>query len=234
MAVGDTLQPSFMAQNITGLQGLGGENLFEGQVDDEIVRIRKQQNKTLLANTEVVSEAAGDVPQLGGMITRSTYAPIAAGGSNLTNALLQQGVDQIAALYGYDQLALFCTKGQLAVIRDLMINRFPGENSATHLQLMRELNPGGMALDTPVVYQPYPGVAIPCFYDLDMPAQTALLLKADFPRLAGMQFQGSGVNEVLMLARPIAALFDLVLVMSLFTLDDPQVNSRVVFSGLQS
>lgn len=233
-AVGDTLQPSFMAMNITGLQGLGGENLFEGQVDDEIVRIRKKQNQSLLANTEVVSESAADVPQLGGMITRSTYSPIAAGGSNLTNALLQQAVDQIAALYGYDQLVMFMTKGQLAVVRDLMINRFPGENSATHLAYMRELAPAGMGLETPVVYQPYPGVAIPCYYDLDMPAQTAIVLKADFPRLAGMQFQGSGVNEVLLLSRPISSLFDLVLCMSLFTLEDPQINSRVVLSGLAS
>lgn len=230
-AIGDTLKPSFMAQNITNMQDVAGENLFEAQMDDEIVRIRKGMNRMLLSNTEVVSESPASVPQLGGMITRSTNAPIAMGGSNFTNALLQQGVDQIAALYGYDQLALFVTKGQMAVIRDLMINRFPGENSATHLELMRSLNPN-LGLPTNVVYMPYPGVVIPVYYDLDMPANTQLLLKADLPRLARMKFDGS--NGPLALARPESTLFDLVLVFDLFTLDDPLVSSRVVYQNSAS
>jgi hypothetical protein len=119
----------------------------------------------------------------------------------------------------------------MAVIRDLMINRFPGENSATHLELMRSLNPN-LGLPTNVVYMPYPGVVIPVYYDLDMPANTQLLLKADLPRLARMKFDGS--NGPLALARPESTLFDLVLVFDLFTLDDPLVSSRVVYQNSAS
>ena len=235
-AVGDTLKISYQLQNIAGMQGNAGSDVFEAQVDDEIVRIRKQMNRTLLSNTEVISEAAAQVPQLGGFITRSTVSPISAGSGNFTNALLQQGYDQIAALYGYEQLALFVTKGQMAVIIDLMINRFPGENSATFAQNMSSTL-GGVGADakginTNVVYMPYPGVAIPVYYDLDMPANTAVLFKADWPRVARMKFNNAVGPQMLM--RPEPTLFDLALIFELFSLDDPQINSRVVYQNLQS
>ena len=237
-AVGNVMRLSYMAQNIANMQANAGESdLFARQVDDMIIRINRTKNQKALVNTEVVSEATGQIPQLGGFITRSTNAPIACSGSNFTNALLQQGVDQIAALYGsMEQLVLFVTKGQMAVIRDLMINRFPGETSATHREYMKELYGGtdGVAkgLMTNVVYQPYPGVQIPVYYDQDMPAQTAILFKADFPSLAEMKFNGqAGVH---MLARPEVSLADVAILFSLFSLSDPLVNSRVQFTGLAS
>lgn len=236
-AIGDTIKDSYMAQNLLSLQGQPqGTSQFEREVDLEIIRIRKGMNRTLLANVEVVSEAAGQIPQLGGFITRSTNAPISAGGGNFTNALLQQGMDQIAALYGYDQCALFVTKGQMAVIRDLMINRFPGENSATFRENMAGMfsavDPDAKGLQTNVCYMPYPGMVIPVYYDLDMPANTAIMFKADFPRLARMKFGGSTGPHLLM--RPEATLFDLALVFDLYSLEDGQVNSRVQFTNLAS
>ena len=235
---GDTIQLSMMAQNINNLQGIGNVNLFENQVALEAVRIRRQENKTLLSNVEVVSELAPQVPQLGGFINRSTNAPIACGGSNFTNALLQQGVDQIRAFYGAQvPLALFCGAGQLAVIRDLMINRFPGETSATHLELMRQsLAAAGQAargLMTNVVYMPYPGLTIPVYYDQDMPANTAILFKADEPQIARMSWQGQG-NGPFIAMRPYAPMFDLALVFDIYSLHDPQQVSRVVYSNLAS
>jgi len=233
---GDTIQVSQMAQNINNLQGNFDINVLENQIAMEYIRIKCQENRTLLSNVEVVSEAAGQVPQLGGFLTRSTYGPISAAGGNFTNALLQQGVDQLRALYGSNvDLALFCTSAQLSIIRDLMINRFPGENSATHVQLMRDqlaaVGQSARGLMTNVVYQPYPGMAIPVYFDKDMPAGTACLFKADQPRLARMAWQGQGAGPFVA-ARPIASMFDLVLVFDIYSLHDPLVNSRVVYQSL--
>ena len=124
----------------------------------------------------------------------------------------------------------------MAVIRDLMINRFPGENSATFRENVRAMwgSVDGVAkgLDTDVCYMPYPGVVVPVYYDYDMPANTAVLFKADFPRVARMKFNGA--NGPHLLARPEATLFDLALIFDLYSLDDPQINSRIVYSSLAS
>lgn len=239
---GDTIQISFLADNINNLQQIGNVSLFENQVAMEAVRIRRKMNQTLLSNTEVVAEAPPIVPQLGGFITRSTNGPIACSNSNLTNALLQQGVDQIATYFGsMGQLALFCNKAQMAVIRDLMINRFPGENSATHVQLMREglasVGQAARGLMTNVVYQPYPGMFIPVYYDQDMPANTALLFKVDgfgaAPQLATMSFDGQ--NDGIHIAmRPYAPMFSYALVFQLYSLHDPLVEGRVVYQNVGS
>jgi len=237
-ATGNTIRITMMAQNIAGMQGNAGEsNLFERQLDDMIIRINRKKNQTLLSNTEVVSEAAGQVPQLGGFITRSTNAPISASNGNFTNALLQQGLDQIAALYGsMEQCALFVTKGQLAVIRDLMINRFPGETSATHLEYMRQLygevKADAKGLQTSVIYQPYPGVALPVYYDQDLPSGQAILFKSEFPQLASMKWNGQ--SGPVMMARPEVSLADVAIVFDLFSLSDPLVNSRVAYTALAS
>jgi hypothetical protein len=245
-ASGDTLKISFLAQNFAQQQGIGDSNLFEAQVDDEIVRIRKTMNKTLLSNTEVVSESAGQnpgqplmVPQLHGFITASTVAPISCSSGNLTNALIQQGVNAIGALYDYTQLALFTTSAQLAVIRDLMINRWPGENSATHQATMdmwfgkADATAKGKLPSTEVIYRAYPGAGnpIPVFFSLDMPSNTAILFKAGFPRVCRMKFDGRSQGPFL-LARPEATLFDLALAFDLYSLDDPQINSRVQYTNL--
>lgn len=237
---GDTIQISYLAQNINNLQGIGDVSLFENEVAMEAVRIARKKNQMFLVNTEVLPETQGFVPQLGGFITRSTNGPIACGGSNLTNALLQQGVDQIASVFGStEQLALFCNKAQLAVIRDLMINRFPGENSATHLQLMREtlagVGEGGRGLLTNVVYSPYPGNYIPVYFDQDMPANTAILFRTSgdaAPQAAGMSFNGQGGTHIAM--RPYAPMYDLALVFELFSLCDPLVAGRVVYQNVGS
>lgn len=238
---GDTVQISFLAQNINNLQQIGNVDLFENQVAMEAVRIKRKMNQTLLSNTEIVVEAPPLVPQLGGFITRSVNGPIACGGSNLTNALLQQGIDQIATYFGsMGQLALLCNKAQLAVIRDLMINRFPGENSATHLELMRQTLAGvgqeARGLMTNVVYSPYPGAYLPVYFDQDMPANTALLFKTDggaAPQLAGMSFDGQTFGTHIAM-RPYAPMFDLALVFELYSLHDPLVEGRVVFQNVGS
>ena len=238
---GDTVQLSYLAQNINNLQNIGNVALFENQVAMQAVRIKRTENQKLLSNTEVIAEAPPIVPQLGGFITRSTNGPIACGGSNLTNALLQQGIDQIAGYFGsMGQLALFCNKAQLAVIRDLMINRFPGENSSVHLELMRSTLAGvgqsARGLMTNVVYSPYPGAYLPVYFDQDMPANTAILFKTDGganPQMAGMSFDGQNTG-VHIAMRPYAPMFDLALVFSLFSLHDPLVEGRVVFQNVGS
>lgn len=236
---GDTITISFLAENINSLQNNFGVNSFENQVAMEAVRIRRTKNQTLLANVEVIAETPPVVPQLGGFITRSTNGPISASGGNLTNALLQQGINQIATYFGsMGQLALFCGKSQLAVIRDLMINRFPGETSATHLQLMREtlaaVGQEARGLMTNVVYSPYPGAYLPVYYDQDMPANTAILFKTDegaAPRLAQMSFDSQNSGPYIAM-RPFAPMYSQALVFDLYSLHDPLVEGRVLFTNV--
>lgn len=235
---GQTVTIGMMTQNINNMQGIGNVNVFENQVAFAAGRIKNTENKISLSNVEVVSELPGQVPQPGGFLTRSTNAPINAGGSNFTNTILQTAVNQLIASFGVNvPLALFVTSGQLAVIRDLMINRFPGENSATHLELMRnQYNAAGLGakgLMTNVVYMPYPGVSIPVYWDRDMPANTAVLLKADEPSFARMPWFGQG-NGPFVAMRPYAPMYDKALVFDIFSMNDPLLSSRVLIQNLAS
>jgi len=233
--VGDTLKISFMLSSIAEQQS--DVNVLQDQIDDEIVRIRRTMSNMLLSNTEQISEVVGNVPQLGGFITRSTLNSVNAGGSNLTNTLIQNAVNTIALQLGYGghQFLLWTTVGQLPVVRDLMINRFPGENSATWMQSLGQNFRNQLvnySVATEVAYVAYPGGVIPCVYDTQMPANSALIFCGEIPRMA--RFKMDGQTGPFVLARPEPTLYELLCVFDIFTLDDPLQVSRVSITNLAS
>lgn len=234
-AFGDCIQGSFMMSSIAMQQR--DVDVMQDNIDDELMSIRRGMNAVLLSNTEVVSETTGQVPQLGGFITRSTSNAIAAGGSNLTNTIIQTAVNSIRTSLGTNkhQFLLFCGSGQLAVVRDLMINRFPGETSATWKdslgqRLGDQLKNYG--LSTQVAYVAYPGGTIPILFEDQLPSGNAILFAAEYPRLA--KFRLNGQTGPYIMARPEATLYDKIIVFDMVTLDDPIVKSRVSVTGLAS
>ena len=98
-AVGNYLKVSFMASSIAEQQA--DVNVLEEQIDDEIVRIRRTFSTLLMSSTETVSEVSTQTPQMGGFLTRSTMNPLNAGGSNLSNTLLQTAVNTIGTQLGF-------------------------------------------------------------------------------------------------------------------------------------
>jgi len=232
--VGNTLRVSFMASNIAEQQS--DVNILEEQIDDEIIRIRRTFSKIMMSNTEQVSEAPGVTPQMGGFLTRSILGTLNAGGSNLTNTLIQTAVNSIGTQIGFDhQFVLWVTPGQLPVVRDLMINRFPGQNSeafyATLNRNMRE-QLDNYRIPTQVVYEAYPGGSIPVIFDQQMVANTALLFVGSFPRMA--RFRMDGQFGPYVLARPEQTLYEVVAVFDICTIDDPLQLSRVQITNLAS
>ena len=234
--LGNTVSSSIIAQDIAQRQR--GVNLIERLVDDHLIRIRRTMNSMLLQNVEAVTEGPTNVPQLGGFLTRSTSNAQNAGGSNFTHTLLQAGIDVIENALGEGrELMLWGGSGQLPVVRDLMINRYTGENSAAHRELMDELRREQMAkagISTQVVYEGFPGGAIPYVYDRLMPSSTAVLFDASLPRLARFLLEGVGGPYVVALQEPNSAMYNLVAVFDLFTLDDPLQVSRVKYTNLAS
>lgn len=234
--LGNTVSSSVIAQDIAMRQR--GVNLIEKQVDAHLIRMRRKMNAMLLANVEKVTEGPTNAPELGGFLTRSTSNAQNAGGSNFTHTLLQTGINTIEEALGEGrELMLWGGSGQLPVVRDLMINRYTGEGSSDHRMLMDELRREALAaagLPTQVVYEGYPGGAIPYIFDRQMPANTAVLFDASLPRLARFLLEGQQGPYVVALQEPNSAMYNLVAVFDLFTLDDPLQVSRVKYTNLAS
>jgi hypothetical protein len=232
--VGNTLRVSFMASSIAEQQA--DVNVLEEQIDDEIVRIRRTFNRLLMNNTEIVSELPGNVPQMGGFLTRSTLNTINCGGSNLTNTYLQSAINTIESLVGLTkQLVLWVTPGQLPVVRDLMINRFPGQNSESFYNSLDRLTREQMTnyhLPVQVVYEGYPGGSIPVVHDQQMVANTCLMFIGEYPRMA--RFKMDGQIGPFVLARPEQTLYEVVAVFDIATMDDPGQWSRIQFTNTAS
>lgn len=233
--VGNSLKVSFGAMNLAEQQA--NVDLMEEQMDDEILRIRRTFSTILMNNSEQVVESPSALPQMGGFYTRSVLNPQNAGGSNFTNTLLQTGINTINKALGVvgRKLMLWTNPNQLSVIRDLMINRFPGENSGAFDMSQATLNAQRLAkYNVPVdmLYKAYPGGSIPVVYDYQMADQTAILFDANLPRLA--RFKMDGQVGPFVLARPEQTLYELVAVFDIMTLDDPLQVARVKYSGLAS
>lgn len=231
--LGNTTKVSFMADAIAS--GQANVNLMSEEIDDEIVRIRTTMSSMLLSNTEQVVEAIGSVPQLGGMIDRSILNNFAVTGGNLTEAYIQQGADAIrAALGSGKQQVLWIPSSQLAVLDNLMITRYPGNDAMTHFQrqdLAKRMV--GFNVEPDLMYLPRPGKPIPVVFDDQLPDGTALMFTWErelYPRLPKFQLFGSLGPWVL--ARPNASLYELVVVWDSFSLDDPLVESRAVYTSL--
>lgn len=237
--IGDRLKQSLFSQSM--LRQQTGINEFERQVEDEINEMRRQMSSMLLSNEEQILEAVPNVPQLGGFLNRSDVNTVNLGGANFTNTTIQNAVNTIATTLGDNiegRLVVWCNPSQIPVIRDLMINRFPGQSSTDMRGLMDDLRAQTLAaagIPTQVVYEAYPGGAIPFIFDRQMPANTAIMFlddAQDGPRMARFKFDG-GVGPYI-LARPEVTLFEVVVVFDLFTLDDPLKVGRIKFTNVGS
>lgn len=232
--VGNVVGSSWLAQNIASRQRR--VNLMERLIDNQLVRIRKQMNKMLMNNTEQVVETADRVPQLGGFYTRSTLNAVDLANANISHTALQGAVNTIEATLGVNHQYLFwCRRGQIPVGRDLMINMYPGETSATHRALMDDLMRETLAefrIPTQVVWEGFPGGSIPIIFEDELPVNTALLHVADLPSMPRFQLDGRTGPYVVARPEPESAFFDLAAVFDIFSLNDPLKVTRVPFTSV--
>lgn len=231
--VGNTSKVSFWADAIASQQE--DVNIKSEEIDDIIVLIRKKMSEMLLSNVEQVAEGPLSVPQNGGMINRSTLNNIAVSGGNLTETYVQQAINAIRLAMGSGkQHCLWVPGSQIPVLENIMITRQPG-NTATTIFERQQLAARMIDFSVPwdMVYQPRPGKPLPVVFDDQLPSGTGLLFTYErdlYPRMP--KFQMFGNFGPWILVRPNATLYELVLVFDMFTLDDPIVESRAVFTGL--
>jgi len=233
--IGNKIAVSLMVQEMANSQR--NIDVLAREIDLEITRIRRKMNAMLLANTEVKIEQAGSIPQLGGMVTRSTAYTVGAGGSDLTRTLLQQQIDAIANNgdpqgLGYNiPLIAFTNARQLQVLRDIIISEYNGIDPMSRVAFEQELKGRLADFRVPVqmVFEPMPGPVVPFVLDSQLPSGTTMLLDANQPRLVKMNLGGQPGPYVLQ--RPTEKLQSLNVIFDLFTLEDPLVVSRALITG---
>jgi hypothetical protein len=245
--MGNALNIRIIAQELGAQSPVQPVDLVQEEIEFEITRIRRAMNAALLVNQEVVSESAGNTaPQPGGFVNRSTLYNTALGvKGDFTNAIIQSAQDQIANAgnpegISYNvPLVCLCPLGQISKIRDLMISRYPGENSQAALETQAELRARfaqvGIAPYQMKSYQPDPGQAILFIAEpilQNVQPGTAIFFDPTQPMLA--QFQINGQYGPWALERPTAALTTLLYTFNGFSLMDPLVESRSVVTNLNS
>lgn len=237
--LGQSIQVSWMTQNL-GLMGPYNRNEDADQLARAMNRIRRSKNQYAWANTRNSNETLPSVPQPGGFYSRSTTNVSAITG-NLTDTIITGMVNQLATYFGYSQLkgrlVLQVPRSQLAVIRNLLITRFPGTTAITNMEFtnllkgqVSDYNFNGYPID--FIYQDDNGMIIPVFCDDQAPANVAIMWIADLPQLAGLSFRGSNGPHLVQL--PIASFTSYVVVFDGFSIVDPLVVSRSVRTGVGS
>lgn len=231
-ALGQQIQVSFMAEEIAA-QSPYKRNEVAAQLQWANVRLERTMSALLLSNTEQKSEAVPNIPQLGGFLTRSTSNVTPAGGSNLTDALIAASINQLAAIYGYSALGdvvAFTNAAQIPVIRNLMINRFPGTDPMTFAEAQAKLGSlNAMGLEVQMMYKDNNNLTIPFIRDTQLPAGTTIFFRSSLPQLTKFKFGGK--LGPFALDRPIATLYNLSIYFDLFSLCDPIVGSRASITG---
>lgn len=237
--IGNTLKIRFIAQELGQQSPVQATDPRAEEIDFELTRIRRGMNSKLLSNTEVTAENAGFVPQPGGFITRSTSYGVATSG-DATNTLIQGRVNAIANVsnpegLGYRSLvAMGGGPTQLQKVRDLMIARYPGENSeayfASTAEIRRRLANVNVPEDQMVPYLPMPGRPILFVYEPQMDTDKIIFFDPMQPQLG--KFQMFGGLGPWILERPTADILYLLLVFDSFTLLDHLIESRAVVSGM--
>lgn len=233
--IGNKISVSLLAQEMASQQR--NIDVLAREIDLEITRIRRKMNSMLLANTENKIEAVGNIPQLGGFITRSTSYNVNASGSDLTRSLIQGRVDAIAADsdpqgLGYNiPLIGFTNARQLQVLRDIIVSEYNGIDPMSRIAFEQELRGrlGDYKIPVQMVFEPMPGPVIPFVLDSMLPSGTTVLFDANQPRLAKMYLGGQVGPYVLQ--RPTEKLQSLNVVFDLFSLEDPLVVSRAVITN---
>jgi len=242
-AFGNLLDIKFMPQELSAQSPIDGTDLLAQEVDDEVVRLRRFANAKLLKNTEQNNEssvsAAVNIPQWGGFIDRSTLYNVSTSG-DLTNPLIQGRVDAIANIsdpqgVGYSvPLVCLVDSSQISKVRDLMIARYPGENSEAYFATLKMLTQRLADVDIPMdqmsVYKPDPGRPIVFINEGQLPSGTALFFDPTRPQLA--RFQMMGQYGPWVLERPTQNLTTLLLVWDAISLVDPLIETRSIITGL--
>lgn len=229
--LGQKLQLSWLAEEIAA-QSPYKRQEYQIQLQKALLRIFRSKNALLLNSVEQTSEILPMVPQLGGFCNRSTNAPQAITG-NLTDVYLANAVNNIAAYFGYDltDLVILTNSTQIAVIRNLMINRYPGTDPVTYAQKNAEVLAKAKSVGVPfqMVYEDNNVIQVGVIREMQLPAGTTLIYRADYPQLAGFQFDGQ--FGPFMAERPITNLYRLEVVFDLFSLVDPLVVTRQLITG---
>lgn len=228
--IGNVIPVSLLAQEMASQQR--NIDVLAREIDLQITRIRRGMNKLLIANGEVKFETAGSVPQLGGLVTRSTAYNVDAGGGDLTRTLIQGRVDAIANVgdpqgltYNVPLVGMTNAR-QLQVLRDIIISEYNGIDPMSRVAFEQELKGRLADYKVPVqmVFEPMPGPVIPFILEPQLPAGTTILFDAQQPKMAKMYLGGQPGPYVLQ--RPTEKLQSLNVVFDLFTLEDPLVVSR--------
>ena len=230
-AVGDTVMISMMAQQIMNKQD-PSVNLRERQIRNRMNAIRRTMDRLLLLNDEQNNESWFNVPKSGGLINRSILNNFDLGNANFTEADIQDAVNAIRIAFGAGKrLIMMVDATQSSVIEDFMIDRYPGTDPITHMDSQRLLlNMNNYAVPIDTVYKPRPGLPIPIIVNDQLPPNTAVMFILDLVRLG--RFLWDGQVGPYALVRPNATLYELVLIFDLFTLYDPLVISRAIFTNV--
>ncbi len=211
------------------------------QLRMQLVKMKRFSNQHMLANTEVTSEIIGDIPQWGGFATRSTdNATVLAASSDLTSPLLQALVNQVTNPASVDALGMdiplvmLVTNAQIAKVRDLMIARFPAENSTTFLDYQARLErmlPGvKLNPDMVMFYRANPGGMVACIYEPQLTAGLGLMFMPTLPKIAKFKLMGTfGSWSV---SRPTPELTNLFCTFDFESIVDPLLASRGSYTNL--
>lgn len=238
---GNQIKIRFLAQALASQSPVDQIDVVQEELSMEMVRMRRFLNSKFLSNTEIKAENVGNIPQWGGILQRSTSYNLATSG-DLTNGLIQGRIDAIANAtdpegWGYNvPLIALCPAGQIGKIEDLMIARWPGENSATAKQTMGEMlarvQKAGIAPDQCVAYKPRPGRPILFIYEPQMPAGYCFFF--DPADIRPAKFQMMGTFGPWVLERPTADLLQLIYVFDGNSILDGPQNRRALLTGLNS
>lgn len=237
-AIGQQIQSSFLASELAAQSPYRRDELA-AQMQKAFIRINRSMNKYLWSTASVgganTDEQVPGVPVPGGLYDRSTANVAATGGSNLTDAFISGRIDAMASSFGYDGLediVGFTNNTQVSVIRNLMINRYPGNDPMKKMEYDNELMSRVKDLgqqSVQMVYEDNNGLVIPFIRDMQMPSGVTMLFKAALLQLGLFQLQGQ--FGPWMIERPITTLYRLYVAFQMFTLIDPLVVSRSALTG---
>lgn len=239
-AYGWTLNLPIIVSELAGQSPIAPQDIRMQEVMMGLVRMARFSNTNLLAGAEVTNETNGNA-RWGGFVTRSTAYNIAlAPGSNLSNAIIQGRVDAIANNasnngLGYNRpLCALTTAAQIAQIRDLMIARFPGENSQAFYatqDMLESMGLKGLVLPEQTrVYQPDPGIPVVFILESQLPEGTTIFFDPTQVQIA--QFVMNGTLPPWSVERYTSTLNRLFVNFSFESLVDLLVPSRAVVTGV--
>jgi hypothetical protein len=240
-AYGWTLDLPFIVTELAGQSPIMPQDIKLREVKMGLVRMERFANRKMLSNTEITAEVNA-TPQWGGFINRSTaYATGLAQGSDLTSPLIQAKVDALANAasnngLGYQRpLIALTTSAQIAKIRDLMIARFPGENSQAYMATQADLEAAGVTgCFVPAmarVFQPDPGLPVIFVHEPDLPSGGYCLF-FDPSQPCVSEFSMFGVPGPFCVERYTPTLNRLFCCFNMESVIDPLVVSRGSYSGV--